>query len=148
MHRGHHWLHACTRRGDDVHSEVAHDHTFTVGDGQWVVHNECGPLNSKGVPYPEFIDPRTGKPAPFPEGDLGRVPPELRAEWTNMERAAFIKEWYDRGYRDLPGGWSQYDIHHILPREFGGGNDFWNLVPVERGFHNKVLTPWWKAFKP
>jgi hypothetical protein len=23
--------------------EVAQDHTFTVGDGQWVVHNECRP---------------------------------------------------------------------------------------------------------
>lgn len=23
--------------------EVAQDHTFTVGDGQWVVHNKCGP---------------------------------------------------------------------------------------------------------
>jgi len=23
--------------------EVAQDHTFTVGDGQWVVHNNCGP---------------------------------------------------------------------------------------------------------
>jgi hypothetical protein len=25
--------------------EVAHDHTFTVGAGQWVVHNACGPRN-------------------------------------------------------------------------------------------------------
>ena len=26
--------------------EVAQDHTFTVGDGQWVVHNHCGPGGS------------------------------------------------------------------------------------------------------
>ena len=34
--------------------EVAHDHTFTVGNGQWVVHNSCDPgklasrLNAQG----------------------------------------------------------------------------------------------------
>jgi len=21
--------------------EVAHDHTFMVGEGQWIVHNDC-----------------------------------------------------------------------------------------------------------
>lgn len=29
------------------------------------------------------------------------------------------------------GGWAEYDIHHIKPREYGGTNDFWNLVPVQ-----------------
>jgi len=28
--------------------EVAQDHTFVVGDGEWVVHNACGPLGSSG----------------------------------------------------------------------------------------------------
>ena len=47
--------------------EVAQDHTFTVGVGEWVVHNcGLGPVNSKGDPYPQIIDPRTGNPAPFP----------------------------------------------------------------------------------
>jgi RHS repeat-associated protein len=27
--------------------EVAHDHTFVVGSGQWVVHNKCGPEDYK-----------------------------------------------------------------------------------------------------
>lgn len=33
--------------------EVAHDHTFTVGDGLWVVHNDCGPTFSNQ--YPEKL---------------------------------------------------------------------------------------------
>src|SRR5579885_1572455 len=27
--------------------EVQQDHTFAVGDGEWVVHNECGPIDRK-----------------------------------------------------------------------------------------------------
>jgi hypothetical protein len=100
--------------------EVQRDHTFVVGVGQWVVHNECSrPVNSKGEPYPQMIDPRTGQEVPFPGGDL---------------------------HGSLPNSWGEYDIHHILPREFGGTNDFWNLVPLERDFHNKIVTPWWNAF--
>ena len=132
--------------------EVAHDHTFTVGVGQWVVHN-CGgsngvPVNSNGDPYPSMVDPRTGDPVPFPDGDLQKVPVSDRVPWNNQTRYEFIKAWYDNGYLEPKGGWNGYDIHHILPREYGGTNDFWNLVPIEREFHQKVVTPWWKAFVP
>jgi hypothetical protein len=43
--------------------EVAHDHTFTVGIGQWVVHNTCRPdklrsaLNNVGRTDQEGQDP-------------------------------------------------------------------------------------------
>ncbi len=129
--------------------EVAHDHTFTVGTGQWVVHNcSGGPVNSKGDPYPTVIDPRTGDPIPFPSGKLTWVPPEDRVVWDNMTRRDYIKQWFDMGYSEPAGGWDRYDIHHILPREYGGTNDFWNLVPVERDVHQQILTPWWNAFNP
>jgi len=29
--------------------EVAQDHTFTVGDVQWVVHNKCGPKDYRDL---------------------------------------------------------------------------------------------------
>jgi hypothetical protein len=128
--------------------EVAQDHTFTVGDGQWVVHN-CGPVNSKGNPYPQIMDPRTGSTVPFPSGTLQRIDRSLKVTWDSVtDRYAYIKEWYDRGFKDPPRPWGDYDIHHILPKEFGGTNDFWNLVPVERDFHIKIVTPWWNAFFP
>ena len=31
-------------------------------------------------------------------------------------------------------------------REFGGTNDFWNLVPVERGTHSRLFNYFWKLF--
>ena len=144
--------------------EVAQDHTFTVGTGQWVVHN-CAepanpqppegpgvPVNSKGNPYPSVIDPRTGELIPFPEGELQRIPPEDRVQWNSRLRNAFINEWVARGYPEPEGGWENYEIHHILPREFGGTNDFWNLVPVLQDIHRGPapygLNVWWNSFFP
>ena len=103
-------------------------------------------LNSKGVSYPEIKDPRTGKSIPMPEGELKTVPKDQRVEWNNATRSEFIKEWYDRGYETPEGGWEKYDIHHILPREYGGTNDFENLVPVERTIHQTQLNSWWQGY--
>jgi len=95
-----------------------------------------------------MTDPRTGKDVPFPSGKLDKVPASDRVTWDNNTRASFIKQWYDKGYSTPAGGWKPYDIHHILPREYGGTNDFWNLVPLDRDFHNGIVTPWWNAFEP
>lgn len=103
-------------------------------------------LNSKGVPYPEAIDPRTGKNIPMPEGELNVVSKDQRVEWNNITRSEYIKEWYDRGFQTPPGGWKEYDIHHILPREYGGTNVFENLVPIERTFHQTQFNPWWMGY--
>jgi hypothetical protein len=105
------------------------------------------PTNADGEPYPSYIDPRTGKEVPFPEGKLERVPPTERVVWDNIERGKFIAEWYEKKYPTPEGGWGEVDIHHIRPREFGGTNDFWNLVPVERTFHQTRFTPWWSHFR-
>ena len=60
---------------------------------------------------------------------------------------AFIAEWSRRGYATPRGGWARYDIHHIQPLEFGGTNDFWNLVPVERGTHSRLFNDFWRLFE-
>jgi RHS repeat-associated protein len=106
------------------------------------------PVNTRGEPYPTMIDPRTGSQVPFPEGNLERIPPENRTPWNNITRGQFIKQWYDNGYSTPEGGWAAYDIHHILPREYGGTNDFWNLVPLLRDLHQFIVTPWWNLFEP
>ncbi len=43
--------------------EVAQDHTFTVGSGQWVVHNDC-PVSSTsgGFQKTEIVDPPLNEP--------------------------------------------------------------------------------------
>lgn len=105
-------------------------------------------INRAGMAYPEVIDPRTQEPIPFPEGELKIVPKENRATWTRegKNRYAFIKEWYKREYEEPTGGWQNYDIHHIKPLEYGGTNDFNNLVPVHRGTHQDEFTRFWRNF--
>jgi len=95
--------------------------------------------------YPNVIDPRTGQNIIFPS-DIGtRVPRTDRVDWGLQERGNYIREWYQRGYPTPKGGWEHYDIHHIKPREFGGTNDFSNLVPVERNTH-KLFNTFWREF--
>jgi hypothetical protein len=96
--------------------------------------------------YPKIIDPRIGKDIPFPSNVGQIIPQERRVPWGALERANFIAEWYRRGYPTPEGGWQKYDIHHILPREFGGGNDFWNLVPIDRQTHQRLFNNFWRSY--
>ncbi len=100
-------------------------------------------VNKVGKFYPSVPDLRTGKPIIFPTGELNRVSKENRVPWTAKERGEFIREWYRRGYSTPRGGWAEYDIHHIKPKEFGGTNDFWNLTPVQRTTHAKEFNSFW-----
>ncbi len=134
--------------------EVADFNTYFVGDEAVLVHNYPSsdgtpsktPTNKHNEPYPSVPDPRTGENIPFPSGDISKVPKDQRVDWDGMTRHDFIKEWYDRGYGDLPEDWSKYDIHHILPREYGGTNDFDNLVPLLRETTHKLFTAWWAGY--
>jgi YD repeat-containing protein len=101
-------------------------------------------LNKSGMFYPSIPDLRTGRSVPFPSGELSRTPKAERVTWGAKERGDFIKAWYDHGYATPRGGWGNYDIHHIKPREFGGSNEFWNLTPVERGFHQQEYNSFWR----
>lgn len=109
--------------------------------------SEDRPVNSLGEPYPEVSDPRTGEPIPAPRDNLEVVPQSERVNWTNSDRADFIREWHEQGYPEPEGGWSEYDIHHITPRQYGGTNDFDNLVPVDRGAHQQELNRWWQFYE-
>jgi hypothetical protein len=101
-------------------------------------------LNKAGKFYPKVSDLRTGKPIAFPTSDLKRTSQSKRVQWGAKERGDFIKQWYDLGYKTPRGGWSNYDIHHIKPREFGGSNQFWNLTPVQRNTHQKEFNTFWR----
>jgi hypothetical protein len=102
-------------------------------------------IQSKLELYPKVVDPRTGRNINFPSGTQHCVPKADRVTWTGQDRYTFIKEWHDRGYATPKGGWDRYDIHHIQPREFGGTNDFLNLVPVERNTH-RLFNDFWREF--
>jgi filamentous hemagglutinin len=72
---------------------------------------------------------------------LTKIPVADRVPWGPQERGAFIKQWYDQGYSTPPSGWSEYNIHHILPREYGGTNDFSNRTPVLKSVHQTEFNP-------
>jgi len=92
------------------------------------------------------LDLRTGDPIPAPSSGLTKVSLSGRVSWGAQERGAFIKQWYDQGFQTPEGGWAQYDIHHIIPREYGGTNDFWNLTPVLGTVHQTEFNPWWLQY--
>ncbi len=136
--------------------EVDNFHTYHVGRlGVWVHNADCcgvrvvsgNIVNKAGDFYPNIPDPRTGRPIPFPNETLQIVPKESRVIWDNQERYNFIKAWHDKGYPEPRGGWAEYDIHHIKPREYGGTNDFWNLVPVQRKTHQQEFNNFWRGVK-
>lgn len=82
-----------------------------------------------------------------PQKPLTRVLREQRVPWGPKERAAFIAEWIRRTYPVPAGGWNNYDIHHIRPREFGGTNNFDNLVPVERQTDHRLFNEFWREYE-
>jgi RHS repeat-associated protein len=102
--------------------------------------------NVPSNPYPKVIDPRTGDFIPEPPEGLKPIPHNQRVLWGKQQRAAYIREWYDRGYPIPDGGWENYDLHHIIPREYGGTNDFWNIVPIERKIHQQQFNLWWNSY--
>ncbi len=103
-------------------------------------------LNRAGQEYPRILHPGTGEIVPHPGTALQRVPVAERVPWGRAERGAYITEWYERGLPTPEGGWSRYDIHHILPREYGGTNAFENLVPVDRMVHQTEFNTWWRDY--
>ncbi len=74
------------------------------------------------------------------------VPQENRVLWTARDLNSYRIEWAGQGNDDPPGGWGDYDIHHIIPRAYGGTNDFNNLIPVLRTYHQKVINPWRSSY--
>jgi RHS repeat-associated protein len=91
--------------------------------------------------YPKAIDPRTGRHINLPDVDTV-VPENLRVSWSSADRQAFISEWGRLGYPAPKGGWGAYQIHHIIPRQYGGTNAFWNLIPLDPSLHRQFNSFW------
>lgn len=95
------------------------------------------PFNKKGKKYPtEITSPVTGKALPydFPM-TMTKIPESQRVKWTSTERDNYAKR---TGY-NLTGT----EVHHIIPREYGGKNIDSNLIPLDPNDHRKIVSPWW-----
>jgi hypothetical protein len=118
------------------------------------------PKNSNGVDYPDVKypkgHPKQGQRMEFPDFDsLKEIPKDKRAVWSGAKKSgpikgrdAYIEEWGARKLPDPPGGWEKYDIHHIRPRQYGGQNEWDNLIPILKDIHNGAggVSPWWAGF--
>ncbi len=102
-------------------------------------------VNAKGQPYPTVPDPRTGEPIPAPPSGLTKAPIEERVVWTTTARSNFLTWWEDQGY-EVPQGES-VQVHHILPRVYGGTNAYDNLIPLLTSQHAE-FTGWWASYGP
>jgi len=99
--------------------------------------------NKKAVLYPVIYNEHSKKYMPVPErANIPVVPLEKRAPWNTTLRGQYIKLYIDT-YGNPGWDWKPIDIHHVIPREYGGGNNFSNLYPLPRTMHQNVVNPWW-----
>ncbi|ATC49473.1 hypothetical protein CLI97_00136 [Bacillus velezensis] len=101
--------------------------------------------NMKGMFFPSnYTDKQSGLNilAP-PNAFIKWVPSDKRVKWGTTERKAY-RNWYDKKYGKKT--WVKFEIHHQLPREYGGGNQTSNLIPIDVNFHRKEVNPWWASY--
>ena len=103
--------------------------------------------NKKAKIYPSVKNTHNGKTMARPtKANMPVVPKENRVPWdSSVQRGIYIAH-YIGTYGNPPWKWVDYDIHHVIPREYGGSNANSNLFPLIRNVHQKVLNPWWSAY--
>ncbi len=97
------------------------------------------PFNKKAEKYPTHISsPVTGQSLPYNFSmTMTKVPEANRVPWNTSIRNAYA----DYLGEDLTG----YDVHHIIPRAYGGTNAYSNLIPLIPSDHTTV-TSWWANY--
>lgn len=109
---------------------------------------QAGPVlsNKKASLYPVIKNEHSGQFMPIPtKANMPVVPLEDRVPWNNTLRGQYITA-YINTYGNPNWDWSLLDIHHVIPREYGGTNSFYNLFPLPRDLHQQRVTPWWSSY--
>ncbi|WP_414852350.1 HNH endonuclease signature motif containing protein [Brevibacillus sp. IT-7CA2] len=105
--------------------------------------------NNKGEIYPDYVDPQSNIQLIKPDADM--VPQK-------RERAV-DREAYKKRYEGYFGpsqyfSWNEVEIHHMIPLEYYGKNDFDNLIPLlKKGYKNDYIlvhdevNDWWRSYR-
>ncbi|PRS05155.1 HNH endonuclease signature motif containing protein [Bacillus halotolerans] len=102
--------------------------------------------NKKAVLYPYAKNNHNKKVMPAPAyANMKVIPVEDREKRDKKIRDKY-KSWYIKKYGDPKWNWNDYEIHHIIPLQYGGDNDMNNLFPLKKDFHRKTVTPWWAGY--
>lgn len=108
-----------------------------------VTENNTILLNRMARPFPAtYTDPVSGKSVVEPPANFTKTSSPVK--WTDTERKAF-RNWYMTTYNVPNYSWTNIEIHHIKPREYGGTNDFSNLIPLPKAIHT-LYTSWFAGY--
>ena len=99
-----------------------------------------GLINKKGEKYPEKKEPYSNKKPEKPSTNLkSKLTPRDKTF-----RSRYIK-WFKKKYPKAEIDWSDYEIHHVIPLEYGGSNKISNGIALKTENH-KLYTKWWKNY--
>ncbi|MCU5186784.1 HNH endonuclease [Bacillus cereus] len=100
--------------------------------------------NKKAVMYPIIYNGHSEQYMPIPKrANLPKA--DNPVDWDSYKRGAYIAQYIDT-YGNPGWDWSEADIHHVIPRAYGGNNSFDNLFPLPRQIHQQIVNPWWSAY--
>ena len=104
--------------------------------------------NKNAVIYPKIYDSHSKRYMGTPiVANMKTVMKENRVKWTSSERNKYKKAYIEKFSKPKFRWEGKYtEIHHIIPREYGGTNAFGNLFPLPTKLHRLLLNPWWKAY--
>lgn len=113
---------------------------YAINGGRCIYYRTPGiPFNKKAKKYPtSIVSYVTGQSLPydFPM-DMPSVPKEDRVIWTSSIRNTYAG--------DLGADLNGLHVHHIIPKQYGGTNDYRNLIPLKVEDHKKV-SAWWSSY--
>lgn len=121
-----------------------------VGAGTKTTSGQTLPelLNKKGVVYPNVTvnvaNKATLKMTRPTNAKMKIVPVANRTKWTTTTRTKFRND-FEAKY-NVKIDWTNIQIHHMLPLQYGGTNAFSNLLPINTSIHQKIVSPWWTAY--
>lgn len=111
-----------------------------VANGQPIYYStDRIPFNKNASKYPTYISsPVTGQRLPFNFSmTMSKVPESSRVTWNSSNKNAYANY--------LGVSLAGYDVHHIVPRAYGGTNAYSNLIPLTSSDHTTV-TSWWAGY--
>ncbi|WP_341348439.1 hypothetical protein [Paenibacillus sp. FSL H3-0469] len=130
--------------------------------------NHAGPvlINRMGRAYPKQVDPGTNQLIAMPVSTLlsktsTAAATQMRSDFDNRVKKPY-RTWWEQTYgggqppnysNSFFGGlfnsfkspWDGWEIHHIVPIEFGGTNVYSNLVPLPKTKHQEFTT-WFAGY--
>ncbi|MGE6489913.1 hypothetical protein [Paenisporosarcina sp. NPDC076898] len=106
--------------------------------------------NKKAIIYPKVFNAHSKQYLPMPyKADIAIVPVDKRVPRELVPyRANYIK-YYEKTYGIPKFNWSDYEVHHVVPLQYGGTHSMLNLFGLTIYIHQKVVhgnNGWWSNY--